>query len=265
MFEGVADRELIDVMGESTRDESTAIALRLATVAELWKRREGELAETAWWCADGCDAVAAEVAAQQNISHARAVSQVQFACNLWHRLPTVGRVFLSGVIDFRVVRLIVNRTENVEDALAPQLDEAIAAHAPKWMKLSEPKLRDRIDMWVAKFDPAGVRVPPAIEDNRYVEVSPTSPGVAVISAVVRAGDGAAFDARLEALAATVCAKDPRTKTQLRADATGAMGRWEASLVCRCGSDDCPAAAQRKARRRDMRNSRPIPCRSISRP
>jgi len=37
------------------------------------------------------------------------------------------------------------------------LDEALARHAEKWMKLSRPKLRDRIDLWVAKFDPALVR------------------------------------------------------------------------------------------------------------
>jgi hypothetical protein len=36
----------------------------------------------------------------------------------------------------------------------------------KWMKLSSPKLRDRVDLWVAKFDPAGVRVPPKVKDNR---------------------------------------------------------------------------------------------------
>ena len=45
----------------------------------------------------------------------------------------------------------------------PRLDEALARHAVNWMRLSEPKQRDRIDLWVAKskFDPAGVRVPPA--------------------------------------------------------------------------------------------------------
>jgi hypothetical protein len=76
MFEDVADCDLIDVMGEATRDESTAIAQRLAAVAELFVRRSGALAECEWWCADACDAVAAEVSAAQNISHARAVGQV---------------------------------------------------------------------------------------------------------------------------------------------------------------------------------------------
>ena len=94
MFEGLSDVDLIEVMGESTRDESTAIAQRLAAVADLFVRRSGELAELDWCVADGCDAVAAEISAVQNISHARAVGQVQFACALWHRLPTVAKVFI---------------------------------------------------------------------------------------------------------------------------------------------------------------------------
>jgi hypothetical protein len=48
MFEDVADCDLIDVMGEATRDESTAIAQRLAAVAELFVRRSGALAECEW-------------------------------------------------------------------------------------------------------------------------------------------------------------------------------------------------------------------------
>ena len=246
VFEGVSDWDLIDVMGETTRDESASIAQRLAAVAELFVRRSGELAECRWWCADACDAVAAEVSAVQNISHARAVAQVQFACALRHRLPAVAKVFARGVIDFRVVSTIVSRTQNVEDDVMAQLDEAIARHAEKWMKLSEPKLRDRVDLWVAKFDPAGVRVPPKVKDNRYLDIYPTSPGMAGVSGHLNATDAAALDQRLAALAATVCDNDPRTATQRRADAVGALGRGEATLACQCGSDECPAATERKA-------------------
>jgi hypothetical protein len=242
MFEGCSDGDLVDVMGEATRDESTAIAQRLAAVADLYVRRCGELGERQWWCADGCDAVAAEIAAVQNISHARAVGQVQFACALWHRLPTVARLFCSGVIDFRMVSTIIHRTDNVDEAVMPELEAAIARHAAKWMKLSGPKLRDRVDQWVAKFDPAGVRVPPKLNDNRYVDIDPASAGTAALSGYLNAADGAALDQRLDALAATVCDNDPRTKAQRRADACGALGRREATLACRCGSADCPAGA-----------------------
>jgi len=246
MFEGLADVELIDVMGEATRDESTAIAQRLASVAELFVRRTSELSELDWCCADGCDAVAAEVSAAQNISHARAVGQVQFACALWHRLPTVAKVFVSGLIDFRMVSTIINRTENVDAAVMSELDQAIARHCPKWMKLSGPKLRDRVDLWVAKFDPAGVRVPPKVKDNRYVDIDPASAGMAGISGYLQAADGAALDQRLDALAATVCENDPRTKQQRRADATGPLARGEAQWACQCGSENCPAKAERAA-------------------
>jgi hypothetical protein len=246
MFEGLSDGELIDVMGEATRDESTAIAQRLAAVADLFVRRSGELAEADWCCADACDAVAAEVAAVQSISHARAVGQVQFACALWHRLPTVAKLFCSGVVDFRMVSTIINRTENVDPSVMPELDEAIARHCKKWMRLSGPKLRDRVDLWVAKFDPAGVRVPPKVNDNRYVDIDPAGAGMAAMSGYLHAADGAALDQRLDALAATVCENDPRTKEQRRADACGPLGRGEATLACQCGSDDCPAAAERNS-------------------
>jgi hypothetical protein len=77
-----------------------------------------------------------------------------------------------------------------------------------------------VDLWVAKFDPAAVRVPPKIEDGSYVEIVPTDVGTAGIFGNIHAPDGAALDQRLDALAATVCDNDPRTSEQRRADATG---------------------------------------------
>ncbi|MDT5208127.1 MAG: hypothetical protein QOF67_542, partial [Mycobacterium sp.] len=155
------------------------------------------------------------------------------------------KVFLSGTIDFRMVSTIISRTENVDHAAMAELDDAIARHCVKWMKLSGPKLSDRVDLWVTKFDPAGVRVPPKVKDNRHVELYPSSPGMAGMSGFLNAADGAALDQSLDALAATVCEHDPRTKAQRRADACGPLARREASLACQCGTQDCPAAAERK--------------------
>lgn len=246
MFEGLPDWDLVALMGEATRDESTAIAMRLGAVAELYVRRESALEDCDWYVADNCSAVAAEVSAVQNISHTRAVSQVQFACALRHRLPRVAKVFERGPIDFRVVSTVISRTENVDDDVIADLDEAIAQHVEKWMKLSQRKLRDRVDQWVAKFDAAGVRVPPVVDDNRYVEITPAGPGMVFYSGHVRAADGAQFDQRLDAVAATVCDNDPRTRQQRRADASGALGRGEDTLACQCGLDDCPVAAVRNS-------------------
>jgi hypothetical protein len=109
----------------------------------------------------------------------RAVGQVHYARTLRERLPALAKVFATGVIDFRMVLMIIARTDNVDDEVMAALDEALARHAEKWMKLSRPKLHDRIDLWVAKFDPAGVRVPPKVEDNhmwRWARPAPGWPG-----------------------------------------------------------------------------------------
>ena len=240
-----SDVGLLEVMGEASRDESTSIALRLLAVGELYARRAVEWVERDLWCTDATAAVAAEISAVQNISHARAVGQIFYGRTLRDRLPSVARVFVRGTIDMRMVLTIIGRTENVEDTVIAQLDEAIARHCEKWMKLSKNKLRDRVDHWVAKFDPAGVRVPPVVDEDRYVEVDPgASAGTAFLSGHVRAEDGAALDQGLDAIAATVCEHDPRTHAQRRADACGPLGRREATMACLCGREDCTAAAER---------------------
>jgi hypothetical protein len=95
----------------------------------------------------------------------------------------------------------------------------------------------------ARFDPAGRRVPDVTNEDRYVEIGPTDAGLAGIWAQLRAPDGAALDRKLDALAATVCPADPRTKKQRRADAFGALAAGLAAIRCECGSPDCPAAGR----------------------
>ena len=59
-------------------------------------------------------------------------------------------------------------------------------------------------------------------------------------------DAAALDQRLDALAATVCAHDPRTREQRRADALGALAAGADRLGCRCARRDCAAGQRRPA-------------------
>ena len=234
------DGVLIATMGEAARAESAAIARRLAAVGELFARRAVEWADRELWCIDPFEAVAAEVSAAQNISRGRAGTQIRYARELRERLPKIAAVFAAGGIDFRVVSVIINRTSNVDDGAIGEVDAALARLAPTWMKLSSPKLADRIDQWIAKFDADGVRVPPEINQSRYVEVGPTVPGMGGIWANVHAADAAAFDARLDALAGTVCKDDPRTVMQRRSDAVGALAAGASALLCACGLPDCPA-------------------------
>ena len=82
VFEDVSEVDLIEVMGEASRDESTAIAQRLLAVGVLYARRAVQLAETFWWRSDPTEEVAAEISAAQNISHARAVGQIHYGRTL---------------------------------------------------------------------------------------------------------------------------------------------------------------------------------------
>jgi hypothetical protein len=236
----VNDADLIDAMAEASRAESAAAARRILAVGELYARRSVEWSERELWCTDPFEAVAAEVSAAQNISRGRAGTQIRYARELRERLTKIAEVFAAGDLDLRMVSAIINRTSNVTDEAIADVDEALARCAPTWMKLSGPRLADRIDMVIAKVDPDGVRVPPSVDNNRYVAVGPTVPGMGGIWANIHAADAAAFDARLDALAATVCANDPRTTMQRRSDAVGALAGGADRLMCACGDRECPA-------------------------
>ena len=85
---------------------------------------------------------------------------MQFAIALQQRLPRVAEVFTTGAIDFRMMAALVNRSDTVTDPeMLARLDAGLARWAPKWMRMSGPRLTERIDMWVEKFDPTGVREP----------------------------------------------------------------------------------------------------------
>ncbi|MDV3129474.1 HNH endonuclease [Mycobacterium sp. 21AC1] len=246
MFEDDSDAGLIDRISAAARAESAAIAGRLAATGALDTRRELELAETIFWTTDPFEAVAAEVSAALRISRGRAGTQIHHARVLRDKLPLVAARFAAGDIDYRVVCTIIARTGIVDGVVWPALDAELARRAHSWMRLSEPKLRDRVDQWIAKLDPNGVRVPPSVDAERFVQVEPSSPGMTSLWANVHAADGAAFHQRLDALANTVCENDPRTHEQRRADALGPLARLEAQLPCLCGLPDCPAAQKRAA-------------------
>lgn len=247
VFVGVDDAGVVDVITDAACRQNAMCGRQMAAIGELYARRAPEDdVDRENWAIDGHENVVAEVAAALGISRGRARGRLRYAIALRERLPRIAEVFARGLIDFRVMAAVVSRTELVDDPeLVANLDAAIARHAPKWMRLSEPKLFERIDMWVIRFDPAGTRVPRERTEDRYVEIAPTDAGLAGVWAQLHATDGAALDKKLDALAETVCAADPRTKPQRRADAVGALVAGLSVMHCQCGSPQC-AAAQRPA-------------------
>jgi hypothetical protein len=242
-FAGLNGAAVVDAITAAAREQNAMCGRELAAIGELYVRRAPQDdMDRENWAIDGHENVVAEVSAALGISRGRARGRLRYAIALRERLPRVAEVFASGLIDFRLMAAVVSRTELVEDAvLIAKLDAAVARHAPKWMRLSEPKLFERIDVWVMRFDPAGKRVPAERTEDRYVDIAPTGGGLAGVWAQLQATDGAALDRKLDALAATVCPADPRTKAQRRADAVGALVGGLSVIRCLCWSPDCSAA------------------------
>ena len=247
-FVGVDDAGVVDVIAGAARQQNAMCGRELAAIGELYARRApSDEVDRENWAIDGHENVVAEVAAALGISRGRARGRLHYAIALRERLPRVAEVFARGLIDFRMMAAVVSRTDLVEDrALIAKLDAAIARHSPKWMRLSGPRLFERIDMWVMRFDPAGKRVPRERTENRYVEIAPTDAGLAGVWAQLHAADGVALGQKLDALAETVCAADPRTKQQRRADGLAALTAGLTAMRCQCGSPDCSAAQRRPA-------------------
>ncbi|WP_396926484.1 DUF222 domain-containing protein [Mycolicibacterium sp.] len=243
MFEELdSDVALLETMSRAQRAERKAIAERLLAAGQLCRRRMSavDAADRAQWCIDNWEAVAAEVAAELGISQGRASSQMNYGVQLIERLPKLGALFASGAIEYRIVIIAVFRTGLITDAdILDAVDTRLAQHAAGWNTCSEEKLKEKIDWFVRDLDPYAVRVARQADDDRHIETAPAADGMAEIYGRVRASDAAAFDQRLNQLAATVCRDDSRTARQRRSDALGAWANGDSTMCCDCGSDDCP--------------------------
>ena len=239
------DAAVVDGAAGWARVEAAACARKQAAMAELFCRRTGlDDAEDRndWWI-DPCSAVTAELAAAQNISPGLAMAQTHRGVASRDRLPKVGVLFEAGLISDLLVRAIVWRTYLIKDADAlDRVDTELAEQVMRWGALSVKKTEQAIDAIVVEHDPGALRRTRAAERNRDVVIdSPTDEaGIASLWGRLYAPDAAVLDRRLEAMARSVCAEDPRTLAERRADALGALGAGQHQLTCTCGSPNCPA-------------------------
>jgi hypothetical protein len=233
-------------VGAWARVENAACARRLASTADVLEARlavDGS-AEREQWCVDNWDAVAAEVAAAQNVSLGVASHQLMVAMALRERLPRVAEVFATGANSYRLVAAIVARTRLVQDPDAhAQVDAAIAAEVADWGGLSVAKAEAAIDGWVDRFDPAALRRTESSSRDRHLDVvaDDHGSGLSCIEGKLYAHEAAALNQRVTEMARAVCDNDPRTIDQRRADAMGALAAGADRLACACGDPECSAA------------------------
>lgn len=241
---GASDAAVVAAIGDCARAEAAAAARRLAAIAELVARRADGPTDCAHWSCDNWDAMAAEIAAAQGISHTMASGQMYLAVALRTRLPQVGALLANGAISARLAGAIVWHTDLIKDPDTLALvDGALAADAARFGPLSVAKTAQAIDAVVGRHDPAALRRGRARARSRDVVIDQCDgeSGTAALWGRLYANDAALLDRRLTEMAQQVCGDDPRTVAQRRADALGTLAAGGDRLACGCERTDCPAA------------------------
>ncbi|WP_204808637.1 HNH endonuclease signature motif containing protein [Mycobacterium riyadhense] len=235
---------LIDRMCAAARAENRAAAAQLVAIGELFAYRLSRCSDTEEWAVDTEAAVSAEVGAALRISQGLAGSQLRYARAMRERLPQTAEVFKAGDIDYRMFRTIVYRTDLILDPeVLAGVDGRLAAQVGRWPSMTKKRLAAQVDKIVAKADADAVRRRKECHDDREIVIEDCVEGISEIRGRLSTADAQALDRRLNALAATVCAHDPRTREQRRADAAGSLAAGSDRLECRCGRPDCAAAGR----------------------
>jgi hypothetical protein len=162
-----------------------------------------EVGERETWSTETQEAVSAEVAAVLGITQGLATSHLYYARAMRTRLPRTGALLVAGA--------------HPESA------------GVAWI--------------VARADRDAVRQRREQQAGRQFSIWESGNGLTEVFGRLITTDAHALDTRLDALADTVCAEDPRTRTQRRADAIGALATAAERLSCQCGRPDCPAGAK----------------------
>ncbi len=233
---------LVERIAAAARAENRAAGQRLIAIGDLEVLRLRAVGEREDWCTDTQEAVSAEVAAALGITQGLADSYLEYSRALRLRLPRVGALLVAGDIDYRMFQTIVYRTDLITDAeVLAAVDATLAVKVSRWPAMTHGRLAAQVDRVVARADRDAVRRRRQRQPERELSIWDSGDGLTEVFGRLISTDAHVLDARLDALAATVCAGDPRTRNQRRADAMGALAAGAGRLACGCGQPDCPAA------------------------
>lgn len=245
MFEGWSNPRVLSGVQDSYRQIAAAMAASLAGIAELLDRRtveelDAELDVRSMITA--FERTTVEVGAALALPSPKARTLVRQADALHTRLPGMGALLAAAEIDYDTVVMVLDRTDLVHEDVMPQVEAALLERVRGWACFSRRQLRDAVDALVAEVDADAVKQRRTrAYDQRRVSVATGADGMAVVRATLSADQGAALDTRLSAIAKKVCASDPRSLAQRRADAFTALNLGE-PFGCACADPDCPDAA-----------------------
>ena len=151
-------------------------------------------------------------------------------------------MFLEGRITAQLVSTISWRTHLVVDADAmAAVDAGVAAAASEWGLLSQSKIEQAIDALVEQHDPQAKEWFHQAERGMDVQFGKPDDDTGTRSMWGRliSTHAELIERKLTAMARAVCAEDPRTAGQRRAEAMAAVFAGADRIACRCGAPNCP--------------------------
>ncbi|MFF2115207.1 DUF222 domain-containing protein [Rhodococcus koreensis] len=197
---------------------------------------------------------AVEVSVALGINEPVVTAWIDLGLELRYRLHGTRDAFAAGRIDLDQARVVAAMLTGVSDSKLEQLEAAIL----DGRSLPPSKLRARARRLIARHDPDSVahRNKLAIAD-RDVWIRPAENGMAYLDGHLPAADAHTLATRLREMSIPdVCAHDPRTLPQRRADALTALvpqalraGRYpqtapDAYSACAVGNSAQPASPLR---------------------
>ena len=234
----------VERVAAAVRAENRAAAAQLVAIGELFAYRLSQCSETEEWAIDTMEAVAAEVGAGLRISQAMAASRIRYARAMRERLPKVAARCLSAGTSITERFRPSCSTDLIDDPeVLARVDGVVAASVTRWPSMTNARL-SRQGRCHRRAGGRRCGAPPHQGAGRSGDLHrPRQDGISHIEGRLFSVDAHALDQRLSALAATVCAHDPRTAAQRRADALGALAAGADRLGCRCARHDCAAGGR----------------------
>lgn len=237
-FPAMSDEGLIDALRTAHGASAAAQAAEVFAVRELYRRHRAASAEPGPGGVRAGEFAATEAAVAVQVDEGSVAAMIDVGLALEGWLPRTRAEFAAGRIDLAKVRVIIDNTRAVARDVLGELEPRLLETAGRTTPV---RLRQAARRWVARLDPVGAqRRRERRQDDRDVRIRAMQDSMAVFEGLLPAPGAQTVAMRLREMSLQVCASDPRTMPQRRADALVALADGSGRLRCGCGRGErCP--------------------------
>ncbi|MFD4292324.1 DUF222 domain-containing protein [Rhodococcus sp. NPDC058532] len=238
---GVPEVEWSAVLREQHAAIARAQFLEVDAVATVYLARCAADAKRGCNDAFQGEFAAAEVGLVYRWTEPTAHRVIGLGVDLRWRLHATSAAFAAGAIDQARAQTISDALTNVSLDRVDHIERLLLDGSDT---LNTTKLRAKARRLIARHDPdAATRRRQQAEADRDIRFHANEDGTCTVDGTLPGPAGQIIAMRLRSMCFDVCADDPRSFAQRRADALLALATDSPYLDCRCGRTDCTAAGR----------------------